>query len=244
MELLEIQERLANISNEILFNEQYHSYTVKGNRLCSVSKILEGFTDKPDFKAIARYIDKRDGKAKGETEKAWTAENKKSTDKGHKTHSFAEGEDVHTGEAIATIPEEEAVLKFWAELPTHYKIVQKEVRLYCKSHWYAGTADLPLYNEQTGKVVVVDYKTNKDIYKNYKGKTLLPPFHNLIDCPYNKYQLQLCLYQIMFEQVGLEVEERWLIWLRPDGSYEKIVTHDFTEQLKEWMGGKNFILHY
>ena len=95
----------------------------------------------------------------------------------------------------------------------------------------AGTSDIILFNNKTGKFIIADYKTNEDLFKNYKGKTLLAPFEDLLDSPYNKYQLQLSMYQLLFEQCGFEVESRRIIWLKPNGTYENFKTEDLTQKL-------------
>ena len=39
----------------------------------------------------------------------------------------------------------------------------------------------------------------------------------------------------MLEEAGLEVEERWVIWLMRDGNYEIRKTKDFTKELIDYM---------
>lgn len=82
------------------------------------------------------------------------------------------------------------------------------------------------------KRLIPTHNTNKDIYKNYNKTKLLTPFNNLLDNPLNKYKIQLSLYQILFEQCGFQVENRFLIWLKEDGSFEQIDLEDLTNELK------------
>ena len=81
------------------------------------------------------------------------------------------------------------------------------------------------------KRLIPTHNTNEDLFKNYKGKKLLPPFGHMLDNAYNRYQLQLSLYQLLFEQSGFEVESRRLIWLKPNGVYESFKTEDLTKPL-------------
>jgi hypothetical protein len=83
--------------------------------------------------------------------------------------------------------------------------------------------------------VIFDYKTNKDLYKNFKEKKLLPPFHELLDMPCSLYKLQLSLYQLNLEQLGFKVIGRRLIWLLPDGTYDKIPLESYSEKLKKYL---------
>ena len=71
--------------------------------------------------------------------------------------------------------------------------------------------------------------------KNFKGKKMLSLFDDLLDMPLNHYQLQLSFYQILFEQIGLKVEGRKIIWLKPDGEYDMYDTEDYTGILKEYL---------
>ena len=108
--------------------------------------------------------------------------------------------------------------------------------MYSNSLGIAGTSDMVFYNTRTDKFKILDFKTNTDLFKNYKGKKMLKPFDNLLDNPYNKYQLQLSLYQILFEQTGYEIESRALVWIKPNGTYEVYKTEDYTKQLLNVLG--------
>ena len=76
-------------------------------------------------------------------------------------------------------------------------------------------------------------KTNKDLYKNFKQEKLLPPFDELLDMPLNIYKLQLSLYQMALEHIGMKAVARRIMWLLPDGSYNKIPLESYTKQLEE-----------
>ena len=107
--------------------------------------------------------------------------------------------------------------------------------MYHLNYMFGGTADIILYNTLTKKFIIGDYKTNEDLSKTFMGKTLLPPFEFLLENDLNKYQIQFSIYQILFEQTGFEVEKRVLIWLRPDGTYEKYFTEDYTQLIKNYL---------
>lgn len=83
------------------------------------------------------------------------------------------------------------------------------------------------------KRLIPTHNTNESLTKNYKGKTLLAPFTDLLDSPLGKYEIQLSAYQILFEQTGFEVEDRMIIWLRSDSTFSIFHTSDLTETLKK-----------
>ena len=45
---------------------------------------------------------------------------------------------------------------------------------------------------------------------------------NMIFEPISEYTIQFNLYQKMLESIGLNINDRILIWLKDDGTYERI----------------------
>lgn len=85
-----------------------------------------------------------------------------------------------------------------------------------------------------GKSLIPTHNTNKDLFKNFKGKKLKAPFNDLLDSPFGKYNIQLSMYQILFELTGYEVEERFIIWLKPDATYELFHTADLKDRINQY----------
>jgi len=94
-------------------------------------------------------------------------------------------------------PKEEAVLKFINELPHSMHLVLNETKVYSGKNpdesknlkeLICGTFDMLYYYDGNGDsskagFVILDYKTNASLYSEYNqkfGKTLLPPFSNMI----------------------------------------------------------------
>ena len=146
--------------------------------------------------------------------------------------------DEDTGEPIfvAIEPKEEAAAKFYEDLPDCLMPILAETKVYREDLGYSGTFDLLFYYdaELDGKsddksgFVIFDYKTNKDLYKNFKGERMFSPFNDLLNCSFNVYQLQLSLYQLALEPIGFKIIGRRIIWLKDDSSYEKISTDSYT----------------
>ena len=143
----------------------------------------------------------------------------------------------------AIYPKEIAICKFWEDLPVCFVPIAVENITYNKDLNYSGTFDMLFYYdaELDGKsaeksgFVIFDYKTNKDLYKNFKEQKLLVPFEELLDMPVNLYKLQLSLYQLNLEQIGFKVIGRRLIWLRPNGEYDKIPLESYDKKLKKYL---------
>ena len=136
-------------------------------------------------------------------------------------------------------PQEEAIVKFWNDVPDHIVPCKMELQMYHKYFMFAGTCDILLYDTKNKTFILGDYKTNEDLFKNFKQKRLLYPFNNLLDSPFNKYQLQLSFYQILFEQIGLRISSRKLIWLSKDGTYKMYDTEDYTLPLLSYLTNRN-----
>ena len=142
---------------------------------------------------------------------------------------------------IANDPKEEAAAKFYEELRDSLFPILAETKVYNENLGYSGTFDLLMYYDATidGKddknsgLCVMDWKTNKDLYKNFKEEKLLAPFQDLLDMPLSIYKLQLSLYQICLEKIGLKTIARRIMWLLPNGTYDKIPLESYTKQLEE-----------
>ena len=142
---------------------------------------------------------------------------------------------------IAKDEKEIAAATFYEELPDSLFPILAETKVYNDKLGYSGTFDLLMYYDATidGKddryngLCVMDWKTNRDLYKHFKDQRLLHPFESLVDMPFSIYKLQLSLYQLCLENIGLKTIARRIMWLKPDGSYEKLALESYTKQLDD-----------
>ena len=129
------------------------------------------------------------------------------------------------------------VENFYPVMPEAQIYIDSEDNKYSINHDISGTFDaLFAFVNKNGeiKLSVRDWKTNQSLENLYNKKhvnTLLPPFDNLINQPKSMYTLQLSLYQLGIEQLDYKVIDRKLLWLKDDGSYEKIDVPDVRENL-------------
>ena len=142
---------------------------------------------------------------------------------------------------------EEAVAKFYEdlfELDTIFQVMA-EAQIYTSedlglklSTNYSGTFDMLFAYKHKGKwkLAIFDWKTNASLenaFNQSKFNMLLSPFEYLVDEPKSLYTLQLSAYQLGIEQLGYEVIDRKIVWLKEDGTYEKISVEDVSEDLKK-----------
>lgn len=221
--------------NELSFEETSHKYSVGKTKIkLSATGVIEKFKSTFDALTISGYVADSRGISQDEVLKEWKDINTEAIQRGNRVHLFGELYPRNRN-MTPTCPQEEAIVKFWKDLPSHLEIVKLELPMYHKQFMFAGTADITLYNKNTGTFIILDYKTNKDLFKNFKGQKLYEPFEDLLDQPFNHYQIQLSLYQLLLEQTGAKVSSRKIIWLKRDGNYEMYDTEDFRPELKHFL---------
>lgn len=229
---MDLLEKLTIPFNDLTFEEKKHRYFVKDKPIkTSVSGLISEFYEHFDAQAVAPYSAKKLGITTEEVLKQWADINQESRDRGHRVHAF--GELYQFNRSLKpSCPQEEALVSFWQSVPEHIIPVAAELRMYHFKYLFAGTADIILFDTKTQSYIIADYKTNKDLFKNYKNKTMLAPFEALLDCPLNHYVVQLSYYQILLEQIGVRVSKRIIIWLGLDGKFSTIQTDDVTSIIK------------
>lgn len=154
---------------------------------------------------------------------------------------------MEDGFLIPYCAKEEAVSKFYEDLLNNHNVwpVMPEAKIYTGyndklglKEQYCGTFDLLFASRGKDGVIrpfLADWKTNKSLTSDYNrayGKMMLPPFDNLVDEPLSHYTIQLSLYAMGLEQLGYEMTHRIIVWLKDDGTYEKIAVRDVREELK------------
>ncbi len=229
----DLRFRLLEFFGNLVFDAEKHTYKLKEESkfLPSVSKKIKQYCIPFDTEGIAKRKAEREGLNAEDLKKEWKQKADEACDHGHEVHNFGELYPFNRS-LIPSNKKEEAIAKFWNDLPDHIVPVVMELRMFHKKLKYAGTADIILYNLKTQKFIIGDYKTNKDLFKNFAGQKLKGPFRNLLDTPYNKYQIQLSFYKMLLEQFGIEVESTRLLWLLPDGKYDMYITNDLEDALK------------
>lgn len=224
-------EEITAKFNKLSFNEERHEYTVDTVKLDgSVSSRIDKFVDKVDFHAIAYQMAKVYNMPPEDIISQWDKERDDACDTGNRVHLFGE-KYPYDRTMIPSCGQEKAVVKFWNDLPPHIVPACLELRMYHLFYMFAGTSDILLYNTIDKVFIIADYKTNKDLFKNYKKKNLKFPFQRLLDSPFNKYQIQLSFYQLLFEQTGYKVASRKIVWLLKTGEYVMYDTEDLTKEL-------------
>jgi len=229
-----LKTNIVNYFSDLTFEEIHHKYYLNNNPInYSVSHLLKHFAKEFDAEAISKQLSQKTGVPQDYYKKDWKSTSQKAKILGTETHLFAE--QYLEDRTIKPQTElQKAVVKFWQELPTYIVPILSECKMYHKDYLFAGTSDLILYNTKSNGLIIADYKTNKDLFKNYKGEKMYNPFSNLLDNSFNKYQLQLSFYQLLLEQAtSIKVIDRKIIHLKNDSNYIMYSTKDYTKELSE-----------
>jgi hypothetical protein len=229
---MELLTKIQQPFNKLSFEEKKHKYYVDNQPIrTSVSGLISEFYEHFNAQQVAPHSAAKMGISTEEVLAQWAAINQESRDRGHRVHNFGEVYQFNRN-LKPSCPQEEAIVKFWQDVPEHILPLAAELRMYHFKHLFAGTADIILFDTKTQTYIIADYKTNKDLFKNYMGKTMTGPFSHLLDMPLNHYVIQLSYYQLLLEQVGVKVSRRVIIWLGLDGNYQLFDTEDVTDILK------------
>lgn len=234
----QVRKQILKSFSGLIFEPVKHEYTLDGLDMMPVSNVIKKFAEAFDAEGQSQRTAAWKGGDPQDYKDAWKLSGDIACATGTRVHDFAERY-FYDRRLRPHDNFEKAVISFWKSIPEHVIPLLAESRIYTKAYQYAGTFDNLFYDMKNHGLILTDYKTNKDIYKNYKGKRMLSPFDALLDSPFNKYQLQLSLYQIPFEDVGIKVLERRIIWLKPDATYENLKTKDYTKELRQQLYSKN-----
>jgi len=244
---------------DIKFIEEGHQYFIGNEEYIPVSNIIKEYEPYVDWDQKAEDFARKWGKKKEDVQRDWKLNNLKSTISGTRTHCFGESmmnlmcgypelicdenksqyiKEYNT--MVATYPKEEAVKLFYDELENNLHPVGAEFKLstkYMKEvRRICGTCDLLFYDSDKEYFTLGDWKTNKSLYKEYNrqnGIMMTGCLSNFIDEPLSHYIVQLSLYQKMFESIGVKIGDRFLIWLKDDGTYERIYLNKIPDEIIE-----------
>jgi len=241
-------------SDKLEFEESSHQYFLDGKELECVSNVVKRWSTVDEEAMLDNVINKAKrsgpeykyyGKSREQIKAMWDEVSKKACDFGTKCHAFGESLFYYlSGQTdVRPVPEnahEEAIEKFWNDLPECYVPVLAETRVFNTDGFpYAGTFDLLFYyvcEEDPSKngFIIFDYKTNGSLTSESSRRWhnfMRYPFDNLYEENLSHYTLQLGLYQIPLEKLGLNIIARRLIWVKPDGTYDKVKVSEMTKEL-------------
>lgn len=264
-ELKAIRDKIQDSFKDLIFEEGPHQYYWHGKNIPSVSRTIDKFvepfpTDKKAQECYERYYNDPTSKyyqmTAKEIKKQWKRKNDNANNQGTLAHAFGENamhymvgdydaisddfkDRLVDGKFVAKTGFEEAIVKFWNDMPDEYVPILVENRVYAKCGKdipvYAGTFDLLVYSTIPGKegLIIMDYKTNEDLYKNFNGKILLPPLTEFLDSPFEHYRIQQFLYCRAMREINIRIKARRLIWIKQNGEYVNTKLGGYDDKTEE-----------
>jgi ATP-dependent exoDNAse (exonuclease V) beta subunit len=231
---------------EFKFEPGLHKYTHNGDEMVSVTTFIQQFHKKFD----KQYWSLRKAHEQNVPQEwiinEWQKLNDYANEIGTDTHNWIE--DYFKGN--------------WNKLPTNLDVINRinkfnivyaenlykleplkfELKVFSKKWKLAGTIDsLFMYR---GKLVIVDWKTNKkfdtDETLKYKER-LFPPFHDFNKSHLSKYSIQISLYSLILKEWGFNVSAGYLVHIGPGDEPAKIYKCiNMVGILEEYLNGSQY----
>lgn len=231
---------------DIRFEPEQHRYFIGNQELTSVTKTVKRLQKPFDKETVAAKTAAREGKSIQQVLAEWEAKAEKGRNLGTLVHSHIQkillnipGEQISFDPLLSLntlAPEITAFNRFWAELQPKVVYDASDIEFIVGDYdlRVAGTVDSMLYNPETEKYHIWDWKTGKFELSN-RWQNLLPPFDHLEDCQLNVYSLQVSLYRLIIESnTDLELGDSYLVHLSPYG-YKVHRAIDLRERLLDWL---------
>lgn len=262
-EVGEIREKIILAFSKLEFVEEGHKYFLHNDEgstseLKSVSETIHQFVPYVDWEEKAQGCALKEGVPVSVIKRRWEENNIRATNNGTSTHLF--GEMYHwfvtgqpdkicdiikpqyeNGYLIPYGEKQNASQQYNEDLFNVHDMYPLMVETQVYTKVYAGTFDKLIYykhptDPNKSGLIISDYKTNASLSSDYNRRydvKMLPPFDDFIDEALSHYTLQLSMYQIPLEDLGLKILARRIIWLKPDGSYEQISVPDVTQRIRD-----------
>ena len=247
----EYLEELNKAFKDFVFFEEDHHYEYKGKRVgISVTRLIKEYCNEFDSQTIAEIVAERDNKSVQEVLDEWKHKNEVACEKGHLGHLYEQSlwnkenvlEDIKQASMDVKAllkPILEQANKFYDDYKNRIEHLADEFIIGSDEYNVASAIDHLFINKLTGGLVLVDYKTNSDIYKDqkyYKNSHKKPqkmkvPLQNIEDFTINHYHIQLSIYKYLVEKyTNLKIEEMFIVWFSENIDNYQIIEIPYLEK--------------
>lgn len=245
--LEEVKEKLKVFDRpDFIFDEIPHKYYLAGENLPSATGIPHKFCRYVDWVHWQQVKATELDMTPAEVKAMWQANTDAACLLGTNIHKFIENHIGDIPQSLGDYSDEEQVMikGFLAFYETRMKgkliPIAQELRMFSERMGIAGTLDnlsyLPDSSGTGGKVLILDMKTNAkwEDDRNKRYSKLLNEFSSEWDNKANHYSIQLSIYRLMLEEIGVQVADTLVIYIPRDGETKLIRCKDYTPQLKEY----------
>ena len=238
-----LKELNRAFGNFKFFPEDHH-YEFKGKRVgISVTRLIEDYTNEFDAQTIAERVAAKEGKSVQEVLDEWKYKNDFACTKGSTCHEYAQSlwshekwiyksfdNSIEYTDAVTKIGRQAD--KFFCDYYDRLEHLADEYVIGSEEYDIASAIDHLFINKLTGRLVLVDYKTNSDIHKNEKyAKKMKVPLSHLKDDTLTHYAIQLSIYKYLVEKyTNLKIEEFFIVWFSENNENYEIIEVPYLEK--------------
>ncbi len=186
---------------EVILDEVKHEYTDNlGNTYTPVSTLISNYFPEFNMEYWAHICSKKRGINKDDLISQWKTQGKDAAEKGHDIHKYIQAKLLNQNYNCKYKDYKDEIdnriLPHLSKL--NLKLINTEKLVFNSNLKIAGTLDALFYQKEKNQYILIDWKTCKTIdldnkYNEYGLKEL----HDLPNCNYIHYSLQLSLYKKM-----------------------------------------------
>lgn len=224
----EYLKELNKAFGDFKFFEEDHHYEYKGQRVgISVTTFYPQYENEFDSQTIAEKVAVRDNKSIQEVLDEWEYKKNFACEKGSTIHEYIQS--LFNGNKYKKIIFDNskeylyAVDKcqkqannFYKEYKDRLEHIADEYTIGSEEYDIASNIDHLFRNKLTGGLILVDYKTNKELTgynKQAYKKPMKIPLQNINDDKIHHYYIQLSIYKHLVEKyTNLKIEEMFIVY--------------------------------
>lgn len=260
MNIADIKKELK-VFESVKLDEESHTYTAlsKNNKLIkakiSMTSLLHKYVREFNKDVEAEVFATKYNLNKEDVLKAWDYEGKYAAFKGTSIHNYLEylfkglPELHYNKEKIIELLGQDDLADKWDKLVylanKFYESTKEfiipiacELKIFDEETGVAGAVDLLAYHIQSGELIIIDYKSSKEIQRyNTFNEYMLEPLNHLPDINYYHYSLQLNGYQYIIEKnTKLKLRNNhFIVWINENNDQAKIIMTQNVLKEAKWM---------
>ncbi len=242
-EVLKATKRKLSKFDNIVFREEDHTYKINVVNytfpISSTGWIKKFYAPFDPTGSIVKAVAERERVSITDIKKRWSERANNACIRGNYIHEYLE-QKAYFVDAVYEGGNEELKTQadnYWNKYfkSGKYIVVKPELIMGSFDYEVAGACDLLAINER-GKIVLIDYKTSKNIdnFSKYRKK-MSPPFDDYQDCNFIHYSLQLSLYKVILKDVAdIDIDAMEIVWFsKKNDNYKIISCIDFSDRIRK-----------
>ena len=233
-EIIKILDTNYSSDKNFKFVAETHKYTYVDDVYTSVTTFLQRFHKpfKIDYWAEVKAAER--GVTKDVILNEWKVTNVTSTTIGTAVHEYIENYFKIIKKILIYINKFNII---FANKLHKLTPVVFEQKIFSKKLKLAGTIDSIFIFE--GKIYIVDLKTNKKLRSDAEQKfeKLLKPFNKFYKNELNEYSIQLSIYAYILAEVGIKIDDLFLVHIPAEGDSKIYRATDMRNILDEYFNG-------